>query len=158
MPDFRALTRIPGMLENTSVMGQGIVLAQSVFVLECRSMNLGMNLGMNTVVVSSYEISCYCIPTIMWLSGYIPLLCQLKVILLIGNIVSRPLNPKPYLVLQLLSNSPFTLAWNHYEPVDGIVHERGSASIYTSHHNIYIYIYGLMYVPDTYTHLAMQSR
>ena len=99
------LTRISGMLENTSVMGQGIVLAQSVFVLECRSMNLGMNLGMNTVVVSSYEISCYCIPTIMWLSGYIPLLCQLKVILLIGNIVSRPLNPKPYLVLQLLSNS-----------------------------------------------------
>jgi len=41
-------------------------------------MNLGMNLGMNTVVVSSYEISCYCIPTIMWLSGHIPLLCQLE--------------------------------------------------------------------------------
>ena len=111
---------------------------------------------MNTVVVSSYEISCYCIPTIMWLSGYIPLLCQLKDILLIGNIVSMPLNPKPYLVLQLLSNSPFTLAWNRYEPVDRIVRERGSASIYTSHHNIYIYIASRTY--RTRTHVLQCSH
>ena len=31
------------------------------------------------------------------------------------------------------TNSPFTLAWNGYEPVHGIVLKNGSASVYTSH-------------------------
>ena len=37
------------------------------------------------------------------------------------------------------SNSLFTLAWNGYEPVHGIVLKNGSASIYTSHHNRCVY-------------------
>ena len=38
-----------------------------------------------------------------------------------------------------LTYSPFTLAWNGYEPVLGIVLKNGSASVYTSHHNRCVY-------------------
>ena len=40
---------------------------------------------------------------------------------------------------ELSTNSPFTLAWNRYEPVHGRVLQNGSASVYTSHHNRCVY-------------------
>ena len=37
------------------------------------------------------------------------------------------------------TNSLFTLAWDGYEPVHGMVLKNGSASVYTSHHNRCVY-------------------
>ena len=39
----------------------------------------------------------------------------------------------------IFAYSPFALAWNGYEPVHGIVLKNGSASVYTSYHNMCVY-------------------